>query len=89
MSSTISAPSVELQQRFSQQQHQPTQGYDEIRISHLSQNEVSQDSREVQQYLEPTDRGIAAWRLLGAAFVFEALLWGKEFQKMSIVNYSN
>jgi len=89
MSSTISAPSVELQQRFSQQQHQPTQGYDEIRISHLSQNKVSQDSREVQQYLEPTYRGIAAWRLLGAAFVFEALLWGKEFQKMSIVNCGN
>ena len=26
--------------------------------------------------LPPTDRGLAAWRLLLAAFVFEALLWG-------------
>ncbi|OIW22987.1 major facilitator superfamily transporter [Coniochaeta ligniaria NRRL 30616] len=26
--------------------------------------------------LAPTDRGAAAWKLLGVAFVFEALLWG-------------
>lgn len=29
------------------------------------------------QHLRPTDGGVAAWRLLLAAFVFEALLWGK------------
>jgi hypothetical protein len=29
------------------------------------------------QQLAPVDGGIAAWRLLGAAFVFETLLWGK------------
>jgi hypothetical protein len=26
--------------------------------------------------LPPTDRGIAAWRLFLAAFIFEALIWG-------------
>ena len=30
----------------------------------------------VEQHLAPTDGGIAAWRLLMAAFVFETLLWG-------------
>jgi hypothetical protein len=30
-----------------------------------------------EQRLEPADRGPAAWKLLGTAFVFEALLWGK------------
>ena len=30
----------------------------------------------IQRELPPADRGVAAWRLLGAAFVFEALLWG-------------
>lgn len=30
------------------------------------------------QELAPTDGGPAAWRLLVAAFVFEALLWGNE-----------
>lgn len=30
---------------------------------------------EISQ-LAPIDGGIAAWRLLGAAFVFETLLWG-------------
>ncbi|KAF6806044.1 MFS monocarboxylate [Colletotrichum sojae] len=29
-----------------------------------------------QHQLKPTDRGLAAWRLLLTAFVFEALLWG-------------
>lgn len=30
----------------------------------------------VEQALAPTDGGVAAWRLLIAAFVFETLLWG-------------
>ncbi|RDW63521.1 MFS general substrate transporter-44 [Coleophoma cylindrospora] len=30
----------------------------------------------VVQQLKPTDGGLAAWRLLVAAFIFEALLWG-------------
>lgn len=34
------------------------------------------------QGLAPTDEGPAAWRLLVAAFVFEALLWGKELSKL-------
>lgn len=30
-----------------------------------------------EQGLAPVDGGAAAWRLLCAAFMFEALLWGK------------
>lgn len=35
------------------------------------------DGRRTRQELDPVDGGFAAWRLLCAAFVFEALLWGK------------
>lgn len=38
---------------------------------HIEQSEIDQ-----ALWLPPTDRGLAAWRLLLAAFVFEALLWG-------------
>ncbi|OQE38559.1 hypothetical protein PENCOP_c008G05011 [Penicillium coprophilum] len=38
--------------------------------------EEPQDVELVNQQLEPTDHGPAAWKLLGTAFVFEALLWG-------------
>jgi hypothetical protein len=36
-----------------------------------------EDGRVAQHQLAPVDGGIAAWRLLGAAFVFETLFWGK------------
>ena len=39
-------------------------------------NSNEPDDTLIQQ-LEPADGGPAAWRLLVAAFVFEALLWGK------------
>ncbi len=32
----------------------------------------------VEQHLPPVDGGIAAWRLLWAAFMFEACLWGMQ-----------
>jgi hypothetical protein len=35
------------------------------------------EAKATSQHLEPADGGFAAWRLLCAAFVFEALLWGK------------
>lgn len=47
--------------------HQPSQDED---------GDVSNAGR-VEQELAPVDGGSAAWRLLCAAFVFEALLWGK------------
>jgi hypothetical protein len=34
------------------------------------------------QTLAPADGGPAAWRLLLAAFVFEALLWGTSLSKL-------
>lgn len=39
--------------------------------------ESPQDQSRIEHQLEPTDRGLAAWRLLCIAFIFEALLWGK------------
>ncbi|KAK2050983.1 MFS general substrate transporter [Colletotrichum caudatum] len=35
-----------------------------------------QQIEPAEQWLEPADRGLAAWKLLCTAFVFEALLWG-------------
>jgi hypothetical protein len=37
--------------------------------------------------LQPVDGGSAAWRLLCAAFVFEALLWG-EASNCSLLHYA-
>ncbi len=53
----------------------PTSLRRESHSSHLDQYGIS-DAESVQQQLEPADRGLAAWRLLAVAFVFEALLWG-------------
>lgn len=39
-------------------------------------NPVPEDDSVVMRQLQPVDGGVAAWRLLVAAFVFEALLWG-------------
>jgi hypothetical protein len=36
------------------------------------------------QALAPADGGSAAWRLLLAAFVFEALLWGNDSPELHI-----
>lgn len=47
--------------------------------SHTSQAEVPDDTTQSEangEDLLPVDGGLAAWRLLLAAFVFEALLWG-------------
>ena len=37
---------------------------------------VSRNQQHAIQSLEPVDGGIVAWRVLIAAFIFEALLWG-------------
>lgn len=39
----------------------------------------SQEAVATLNQLSPTDHGLAAWRLLGTAFVFESLLWGMHF----------
>ena len=36
--------------------------------------------------LPPVDRGIVAWRLLSAAFMLEALFWGKLITPLLIPN---
>ncbi len=77
MSSTGPASSVQLQQRSRQQLPQLASPYIEPVPFDISQNQVFQDARVVQQHLEPVDCGAAAWKLLGAAFIFEALFWGK------------
>lgn len=40
----------------------------------------------IGQGLAPTDGGPAAWRLLVAAFVFEALLWGIDSSQLRTEN---
>ncbi|THX77251.1 major facilitator superfamily transporter [Aureobasidium pullulans] len=41
-----------------------------------AEEEVLDINTSVEQSLAPVDGGLAAWRLLFAAFVFETLLWG-------------
>ena len=79
MSSRTYVSSVELQERAQQNPPQLPPSYAQPVPSLSSQNGASHDARGVQQQLEPVDSGVAAWRLLGAAFVFEALFWGKAF----------
>lgn len=54
--------------------HQPTQD---------EEGDPSNGGR-VEQELAPVDGGPAAWKLLCAAFVFEALLWGKPTSLMGL-----
>ena len=43
----------------------------------------AEDPERVYQQLKPVDGGPAAWKLLIAAFVFEAILWGLFFFSLS------
>lgn len=79
MSSTNYTSSLELENRTLNVVDQSTHSAFEPLPSHWNPREVPQDVGAVEQYLEPADRGPAALRLLGVAFVFEALLWGKVF----------
>jgi hypothetical protein len=53
--------------------------------SSLSRPLNTETENEVMGHnLAPADGGPAAWKLLLAAFVFEALLWGKPLSKLTI-----
>lgn len=56
----------------------PTAVEDHGRTSQRPQDEERDpwNGRRREQELAPVDGGPAAWRLLCAAFMFEALLWG-------------
>lgn len=56
----------------------PTAVEDHERTSQQPQDEERDpwNGRQREQELAPVDGGPAAWRLLCAAFMFEALLWG-------------
>jgi hypothetical protein len=77
MSPTTYVSSLELQGRAQQNAPQLPRPYVQPIPFHSNQNAASHDNRSLQQHLEPVDSGAAAWKLLGAAFVFEALFWGK------------
>lgn len=40
-------------------------------------NGLLDENQGIDQQLQPADRGAAAWKVLFAAFMFEALFWGK------------
>lgn len=67
---TSKMPSLELQTRNAPPPLESSQ-----RSSYDGENQ--HDIAIVEQNLAPADTGIAAWRLLVVAFVFEALLWGQ------------
>lgn len=56
----------------------PTPVEDQGRASQRPQDEERDpwSGRQREQELAPVDGGSVAWRLLCAAFMFEALLWG-------------
>lgn len=80
-SSLFTDASVELNQvnnlRVTGQGFPTPEQQRDIRIDTSSQSSRPFDQENaVRQHLLPTDGGPAAWRVLIAAFVFEALLWG-------------
>ncbi|KAN0101995.1 MFS general substrate transporter [Hyaloscypha variabilis] len=76
MTSITYASSVELQDRSRQIPPPPPQTSTQPEPFHSDHNEAPHDAEVIQQHLEPVDGGAAAWKLLGAAFIFEALFWG-------------
>jgi hypothetical protein len=52
--------------------------------SHTARTEP-ENGTETEHGLAPVDGGLAAWRLLGAAFVFETLLWGTSSPLLVII----
>jgi hypothetical protein len=64
--------SLELQDRIAIPPIEPP-------LSQFNDAENAHNVVGIEQNLAPADKGVAAWRLLGVAFVFEALLWGEYF----------
>lgn len=64
---------------------EPAEEHELAQLSEIRGNAVEINVEEEEaahsaaQSLSPCDGGIAAWRLLIAAFIFEALLWGAQF----------
>lgn len=48
-----------------------------IELSTFNENGLDGEAPETSNQLEPTDRGASAWKLLAAAFMFEAVLYGE------------
>lgn len=54
-----------------------TEVQDDERADHVH---TSRDANEtITQSLRPVDGGYSAWKVLVAAFVFDAVLWGEEY----------
>ena len=49
----------------------------ELQPTHADDTAGSGSAGAVEQHLDPADGGAAAWRILGAAFMFEAVLFGE------------
>lgn len=56
-------------------QHEPVSEHSSSNIGNVTD---TPSGEMVIQELAPADGGRAAWGMLAAAFVFEALLWGKQ-----------
>ena len=76
MSPRTYATSLELQNWPVQTPLENAQSAAEPIPFHSDQDGISQNAAVSHQHVELPDQGPAAWRLLGAAFAFEALLWG-------------
>lgn len=77
MTSTVTA----LQEPIQLQEWKPSvpypQAIDTPSPTEIQFATVEQRNEIIIQQLKPADGGKAAWSVLIAAFVFEALLWGK------------
>ena len=59
-----------------------TPGNPSVQAPHAGDSDANANSAGPEQQLEPADGGAAAWKILAAAFVFEAVLFGKHHLTM-------
>ena len=76
MASSRRGPSPELELEIQNGSPDPTPSS----ASAAGGGSVISEGHRGDQQLEPADRGLAAWKVLCAAFMFEAVLWGEDLK---------
>lgn len=50
--------------------------FDNVSMEDFTRRNEAEESHATEHQLKPVDGGLDAWRVLLAAFMFEAILWG-------------
>ena len=78
MASSRRGPSPELELELEIQNGSPNPAPSSASAAEVGS--VTSEGHRGDRQLEPADRGLAAWKVLCAAFMFEAVLWGEDLK---------